>query len=391
MSIDMKVLIDQYPGDELELAAGMTGMHRQVTWVHISETPEMAGYLNGGELVITTGVGLDKWNIEDALLDQVRLLYENQASGIIVNIGGYIRKIPEEVCSFCNANDFPLFTLPWKVPLEKIIQPLCECIVQDNVREEEISTAFKNAIFFPDQQERYVVPLSEHHFNLEDRYAICMMRVVNTSSDPYALAESIKTRLWNHLREIYPKCAVFTDDRDIIAVISTPHTAQVRILAEDLLDHVCFLLPLNQEKVYIGIGKLTKSMRCIHKSYRQAEAIVRLQMKESIPQDKIFFTDMGAYRLLLGIEDDEIKQEYYNQVLGPLVKHDREKGTDLTDVLKLYLQNDGSITRTASKMFVHRNTVNYKINQASKILNMDLGRLDNRMQLMLAYLVHEML
>ena len=119
--------------------------------------------------------------------------------------------------------------------------------------------------------------------------------------------------------------------------------------------------------------------------------MVRLQMKESIPQDKIFFTDMGAYRLLLGIEDDEIKQEYYNQVLGPLVKHDREKGTDLTDVLKLYLQNDGSITRTASKMFVHRNTVNYKINQASKILNMDLGRLDNRMQLMLAYLVHEML
>ena len=236
-----------------------------------------------------------------------------------------------------------------------------------------------------------MVPLSEHHFNLEDRYAICMMRVVNTSSDPYALAESIKTRLWNHLREIYPKCAVFTDDRDIIAVISTPHTAQVRILAEDLLDHVCFLLPLNQEKVYIGIGKLTKSMRCIHKSYRQAEAIVRLQMKESIPQDKIFFTDMGAYRLLLGIEDDEIKQEYYNQVLGPLVKHDREKGTDLTDVLKLYLQNDGSITRTASKMFVHRNTVNYKINQASKILNMDLGSLDNRMQLMLAYLVHEML
>ena len=391
MSIDMKVLVDQYPGDELKLAAGATGMHRQVTWVHISETPEMAEYLNGDELVITTGVGLDKWNIEDALLDQVRLLYENKASGVIVNIGGYIRNIPKKVCSFCNAKDFPLFILPWKVPLEKIIQPLTEYIVQDNVSEEEISTAFKNAIFFPDQQERYVVPLSEHHFNVEDRYAICMLRVTNTSSDPYALAESIRERLWNHLREIYPKCAVFTDDRDIIAVISTQHTEQVRILAEDLLDHVCFLLPLNDEKVYIGIGKLTKSMRCIHKSYRQAEAIVRLQMKESIPQDKIFFTDMGAYRLLLGIEDDEIKQEYYNQVLGPLVKHDKEKGTDLTDVLKLYLQNDGSITRTASKMFVHRNTVNYKINQASKILNMDLGSLENRMQLMLAFLVHEML
>ncbi len=391
MSMDLKILVDLYPGRDLVLAAGATGMHRRVTWVHISETPEKAGYLSGGELVITTGVGLDKWDIEAALLELVRLFFENGAAGVVVNVGEYIREIPKEVCSFCNAHDFPLFTLPRKAPLERFIQPLTERIVRDNVSEEEVRTAFKNAIFFPDQQERYLVPLSDHHFRREDRYAICVMRVVNTSSDPYALAESIKTRLWNHLREIYPKCAVFTDERDIIAVISTPHTAQVRVLAEDLLDHVCFLLPLNQEKVYIGIGKLTKSMRCIYKSYRQAEAIVKLQMNGSIPQEKIFFTDMGAYRLLLGIEDDEIKQEYYSQVLGPLVRHDQEKDTDLTSVLKLYLQNDGSITRTASKMFVHRNTVNYKINQASKILNMDLGRLDNRMQLMLAFLVHDML
>ena len=391
MSMDLKVLTDHYTGGDLELIAGESGMHSRVTWVHMSETPAMARFLNGGEMVITTGLGLDQDHWEESLMEQIRLLVENNASGMIINIGPYIPDVPEYIISYCNEKGFPLFTLPWEVPTVKVVQLLCECIVQDNVKEEEISTAFKNAIFFPDQPERYVVPLSKYHFNMEDRYAICILRIVNTSSDPYALADSIQMRLWNHLREVNPKCAVFTEDRDIIAVISTAHTAQVRLLAEDLLDHVCFFLPMNTEKVYIGIGKLTKSMRCIHKSYHQAESIVRLQMNGSVPENQIFFTDMGAYRLLLGIEDDEIKVEYYNQVLGKLVKHDKEKGTDLTDVLKLYLQNDGSITRTAEKLYVHRNTVNYKINQAAKILHMDLGRLENRMQLMLAYLVHEML
>lgn len=392
MSMDLKVLIDHYQGNELKLVAGAGGMHRRVTWVTMMETPDMADHLSGQELILTTGIGLEKGNICRSFFELVRGLSEHGASGVVVNTGRYIDEIPESVAEYCNREDFPLFTLPWEVRLStSVIQPLCECIIQDNTLEEEVSTGFKNAIFFPDQEERYIVPLSRHHFNADDRYAICMFRIDSVSSDPYALAESIRTRLWNHLREIYPKCAVFTNDRDIIAVISTEHTAQVRILAEDLLDHVCFFLPLNQEKIYIGIGKLTKSINCISKSYRQAKAIVGLQMRGSVPQDKIFFTDMGAYRLLLGIDDEEIKEDYCREVLGPLVRHDREKDSDLVEVLRLYLENDGSISRTAEKLYVHRNTVNYKINQAAKILKIDLGSLENRMELLLAYLVRDMM
>lgn len=392
MSMDLKVLTDHYQGNELKLVAGSGGMHRRVTWVTMMETPDMADHLSGEELILTTGIGLEKENICQSFFQLVRGLSEHGASGVVVNTGRYISDIPEAVAEYCDRADFPLFTLPWEIRLStSVIQPLCECIVQDNTLEEEVSTGFKNAIFFPDQEDRYIVPLSRHHFNRDDRYAICMFRIDNVSSDPYALAESIRIRLWNHLREIYPKCAVFTNDRDIIAVISTEHTAQVRILAEDLLDHVCFFLPMNKEKIYIGIGKLTKSIKCISKSYRQARAIVGLQMKGSVPQDKIFFTDMGPYRLLLGIDDDEIKEDYWNEILGPLARHDKEKGSDLVEVLRLYLENDGSISRTAEKLYVHRNTVNYKINQASKILKMDLGSLENRMELLLAYLVRDMM
>ena len=183
---------------------------------------------------------------------------------------------------------------------------------------------------------------------------------------------------------------MFTDGADIIAVISTEHSSEVRGLATDLLEYTRYLLPSDQNILYTGIGKLTRSLRCVYKSYRQALSIVKLQLRKSVPMTSIFYTDMGIYRLLLGIEDEEIKREYFQRVLGPLLEHDREKDADLSEVLRIYLKNNGSIAATAKELFVHRNTVTYKINQASKILNMDLGVLDNRIQVRLAFLLHEM-
>ena len=98
-----------------------------------------------------------------------------------------------------------------------------------------------------------------------------------------------------------------------------------------------------------------------------------------------------ALRVLLGVEDPEISQEYYRQVLGPLLEYDKENGTDLTDVLRGYLDHNGSVRDTAADLFVHRNTVNYKIAKAGDVLGMDLSRLKNRMQLMLGYMLMDMM
>ncbi len=37
------------------------------------------------------------------------------ASGIVINTGPYIKKIPDEVIQFGNEFGFPIFTMPWEV------------------------------------------------------------------------------------------------------------------------------------------------------------------------------------------------------------------------------------------------------------------------------------
>lgn len=57
------------------------------------------------------------------------------------------------------------------------------------------------------------------------------------------------------------------------------------------------------------------------------------------------YKDMGVYRILLGIEDPTISQDYFDAVLGPLFHYDKEQGTDLVQTLRSYLNNNGSVQK----------------------------------------------
>lgn len=59
-------------------------------------------------------------------------------------------------------------------------------------------------------------------------------------------------------------------------------------------------------------------------------------------------------------------------------------------VLHTYLRHDGSVKAAADALYLHRNTVNYKIAKAAEILNMDLSSLDSRMQLLLNFMLYDM-
>lgn len=186
-----------------------------------------------------------------------------------------------------------------------------------------------------------------------------------------------------------PISAVIVSDREILAVIHCDTDEQLADIAADVKSLVERQLR-HGERMTIGVGKLTRSLRCLYKSYRQAKAIMRIREKRSMLEAGYIYADMGAYRLLLGLEDREIADDYLRTLLGPLLDYDAQKGADLVEVLRTYLFNNGSVQETAAQLYVHRNTVNCRINRAAEILGMDLGNLEARLQLMLCFLLLDM-
>ncbi len=387
MTLELHELIEGCPDVPLQLVAGSDGLGHHVTWVHVLEPTLMVDYLAGDELILVTGIALQE---DGALLNHVKSLYEHHAAGIALDIGHFFMEPPAEVATFCEEHGFALFTIPKDVPFERVARPLCRRIIEEETKERMVSTAFQNAISFPDQQELYTATLSEFHFEIEWRYAVAIVQVEHYAADPYERLELIAAQIQKYLHRNVRFSAVFSAWKQIIIVMHCDEPRQLRVWGRGILTIVEHALRM-QETASIGVGKLTKSIRCVSKSHRQAASILKLQSRRKLEDHINFFDDLGAYRVLLGIEDPEISHEYYEQVLGPLVEYDRESDSDLLNVLRCYLNHNGSVKETADELFVHRNTVNYKIAKAAEILCMDLSKLDSRLQLLLAFMLMDMM
>ncbi|MGW0865952.1 PucR family transcriptional regulator [Streptomyces sp. NPDC002611] len=89
--------------------AGESQLDRAVRWAHVTELLNVADFLEGGELVLTTGMPYP----EDAskLRDYVDQLTDVGAAGLIVELGHRYRKVPEELVAACRAREVPLIEL----------------------------------------------------------------------------------------------------------------------------------------------------------------------------------------------------------------------------------------------------------------------------------------
>lgn len=112
-----------------ELVSGAVGAGGRVRWLHVSELPDIAGLLSGGELILTTGIALPE--TDDDLRSYVDDLVEAGAVGLIVELGRRYHEIPRALMRACNKKRLPLVVLNREVRFVKITQAVHSHIVQE--------------------------------------------------------------------------------------------------------------------------------------------------------------------------------------------------------------------------------------------------------------------
>ncbi|WP_425561539.1 PucR family transcriptional regulator ligand-binding domain-containing protein, partial [Micromonospora olivasterospora] len=126
------------------LVAGETGLDRPVRWVHVAEVPDIATLLRGGELVLTTGIGLPA---DDAgLREFIGALADVGVSGLVVELGRrYVSAVPR-VMAAAERRGLPLVELRRATPFVPITEAVHALIVDAQLTElratEEIHQRF---------------------------------------------------------------------------------------------------------------------------------------------------------------------------------------------------------------------------------------------------------
>jgi sugar diacid utilization regulator len=113
-------------------------------------------------------------------------------------------------------------------------------------------------------------------------------------------------------------------------------------------------------------------LRDAHRQARHAQAVAAAE-PGTVRAGAVLFDELGLLRFLLAPSDRADQLRYARSVLGPVVDYDREHHTDLVATLGAYLDEGGSLTRTAERLFVHPKTVRYRLRRVEELAHRDLA------------------
>jgi sugar diacid utilization regulator len=123
-----------------------------------------------------------------------------------------------------------------------------------------------------------------------------------------------------------------------------------------------------------GIGRLCTGLGDLHRSYGEALKALRLVRMLGGRGEVVDFPSLGVQRVILEASQPERLLEFARAFLAPVAEHDRRFGGELTRTLRVYLDLDRSLKRTAAQLFVHPNTVAYRIQKVEELCGVDLRR-----------------
>lgn len=136
-------------------------------------------------------------------------------------------------------------------------------------------------------------------------------------------------------------------------------------------------------QVPVAWGRPVHSAERVFDSYRDARLALgllsRLGMREACG-----FSDLRVYATLAELADSEHAKSFARDVLAPLRTH-RSGANDLEQAVITYVESGGNLNAAARELHIHRNTMLYKLERASRILHLDLREAEHQFTVWLAY------
>ena len=130
--------------------------------------------------------------------------------------------------------------------------------------------------------------------------------------------------------------------------------------------------------------------RCARSFHEARCALEATALANGSAPEVASYRDLGAFQLLLSLQDDEALRLYCDSVLGPLVDGGGEYGDELIRSLEAFIEQNGQWERAARELFCHRHTLRYRIRRVEELTGRDLSSARDRIEFWLALRAREL-
>lgn len=375
--------------EHFKLVAGHRGLDRVIQKVGILDW-EFAKIIEGepvdsefirGEFILSS-LMFAKDN-PGLLIDMVKHLCANDVAGLAVK-DVYYQTLPEEVLLFAEEMSFPIFlfgstyfediimqvneriksindfeTLETKVDL-LVKMHLNKAMVRDVAL--EINSSFRECFF--------ALYLKEKRFVSKDNL-ISNIQYLKKSKIIASTDAIIKYRQGILL--------ICTDDK----MDQATYQKKVKYILGAVDPHL--------SDYYAGISNLhgDNHSHLVDLGYGICESLFACSTAEVSNKSICYFSKIGIHSILMPFHQDVWFHKWYSSIIEPIIEHDEKYNTELLATAIQFVENDGNVQETAQAMFIHKNTIRYRLNKIKEILQMEESNLEFLEQMSIAIKLHK--
>lgn len=387
------------------LVAGKRGLDRPVRWIYFADVIEclnddmdnFAQWLHGGELLVITSERITR-NAE-RLSQIIRSANAKGAAGIMLNIG-QIAPVTEGVA---NELSIPLFELPWEIKLVDLSQVICKAIITEESSENSLDRLLTSILYTGYDSERNIIYQAQHYgFDLRQS---CRMAVFDIRNIPQlehhggedelsGCKASLLHIIKRQFRLIGIKRVMSLIHGNCIFVLFPARAIPDKTLEGafyEVIEH--FTAYEHGLVLRIGVGNSYPFVEQFRLSHQEALRAIQMScaVQNAGKSDVAFYSQMGIMALFSLIDNERELRTYYENALGRLERVDSLNASSLCQTLEAYLTCNKNATQAASSLYIHRNTLRYRLNKIEALLGISLEDLSACVTLSNAFAVKKYL
>jgi len=196
------------------------------------------------------------------------------------------------------------------------------------------------------------------------------------------------------LRRHFPGSFALIRQHYIVCVLESDLSddkMQVEMILEKIKTrfHQNYSLDYRGLQIKIGIGETFADIRDFKKAYNNTKQTVKMIGETSSPIETMYFKDIEVKRLLLANSEENLML-FFDNLLSPLLNYENNSKKDFYNTLETYLKTNCSWSESKKLLHIHGNTLTYRLNRISEILNMDLKNYQDRLRLQIAFEIKEL-
>lgn len=358
------------------ILAGANGLERVIGSVNVMEVPDILPFVKEHELLLTTAYPIR--DDPSALERLVPELAKRDLAAIAIVRRAFLREIPAPALARADELGLPVLELPEQASFNEIMAEVFARLLDRQAMQLRMRR-YEAALLDEIVSDRAGSPgvIGEHAalFGWDlgvPRIAMIVELRKDGSTVVGVAGQPLEDGLLHALGGVLGDGAIVWAGRSGLSLLVDGRSDPMTV-ARQVRDELRRVAP--DLRAAIGIGRPSDGLDGIHYSFRDASRALAVGRDLEGDEAVVGYEQLGVYRLLhrFGTDDPELRR-YCDDLIGPLVEHDRARGTDLVRTLDRYLRNERSITATARELAIHYNTLRYRLRRIDDLV----GGVDRR-------------